>query len=551
MSIALTGAESSAEYQFLKKKFTLLEGDRKAYYETASKTIIDNRENIYALQAENTELLTKIKSINQIVPEKYFDESNVGCAETKMFDRMYLLRKKLDDIRCSKREKLSNIAKLADEYRFAVKDATYLEKTKSIVKASENDMAIRKIYNKKEKTDMQMAESINVRRTYEKLIEHFQEISRQFGSKTQELDKMLKISGLELENLNEMGVDAAVARDKALQELHDLEEMTVSARKAHEASLNEIKDELQRSSFKVEEQKRMEESAKRKKSAEIDRPSKLERAPSGLVMETGLELEKLERMAKIKEAIGTSEKSSVDDILSKLEIQRGTTKNLEVLKDDYYDQIEKLKHELASLIQSYEKEKMSGPTDEATFLKNTVGEISEKQEQVEAQVTEIKEETYKLTDLLFKAKTGALHLIEKLHFHAMSENSKVEELDPALSSNSVLFMAIVEKKLTTVLEETEQLNARAELADQEEQSQPKEGSGKAKKVEGEQLHLPEYNVRIVLDNKAASTDKDTYENEGDDEVYLTRETIKKRSQLLVDSKKKKGYGKARRSRKRF
>jgi len=60
------GYDPAEELSDLKKRFHLLEGDRKAYYETSQWTIKQNKEIVAAVRKENRELRQRMAQVQKV-----------------------------------------------------------------------------------------------------------------------------------------------------------------------------------------------------------------------------------------------------------------------------------------------------------------------------------------------------------------------------------------------------------------------------------------------------------------------------------------------------
>ena len=80
----------------LQKKYLLLEGDRKAYYETSQWTIKQNRETIAVVKNENKELRNRIQQIHSSKHEAGLKGQGDELEKTGAYVRA--LRKDHDDI---------------------------------------------------------------------------------------------------------------------------------------------------------------------------------------------------------------------------------------------------------------------------------------------------------------------------------------------------------------------------------------------------------------------------------------------------------------------
>ena len=304
------------EIEQLRRKISLLDGDRKAYYENSQWTMQMNKEIVQKLRTKNRdirlELAKKKAGDEQVIDDAFSVQDPVRhCAMrgmsgkeaiAKLDQQVCETKKQLNALnhQCRMREK--KLAMLQTEYDQVSKDgeSTILTNTGQ----SEEAQQLRILENRLDKMNLKLNEANKIHSTYVQILEHQKEERRTWPKQLDAEEQEIKSQDDELAELQLMYNDAQIARDTARAELSKLEESVLSAKRTREtqlASYKKIAEEKKEHAEKVE--KRMQQRASLQQD-DLD--------PEPKSHMTGEEQERKinsyeEAMAKIKEATGVSD----------------------------------------------------------------------------------------------------------------------------------------------------------------------------------------------------------------------------------------------------
>jgi hypothetical protein len=127
------------ELQDLKLRFQLLEGDRKAYYESSQWTVKQNKEEIQRLKAQNKQLAEEIG----IIRKKYgldinTSQSGGSTILDKLEQRVCDLQKRFDESQSNNKVKEHVLKELQSEMEI-------LKREEDLIKATDADSEINKV----------------------------------------------------------------------------------------------------------------------------------------------------------------------------------------------------------------------------------------------------------------------------------------------------------------------------------------------------------------------------------------------------------------------
>ncbi|KAG4084245.1 hypothetical protein H8356DRAFT_966631 [Neocallimastix lanati (nom. inval.)] len=104
------------ELRDLKQRFELLNGDRKAYYESSQMTIRKNKEEIAHLAAQNKELRSSITKLIK-VEEEVTPKTSMNMTAFEKFDHEVInTQKRCDRLKCELERKEKQLYELEDNY---------------------------------------------------------------------------------------------------------------------------------------------------------------------------------------------------------------------------------------------------------------------------------------------------------------------------------------------------------------------------------------------------------------------------------------------------
>ena len=341
----MTPEEELAELQ---KKYALLEGDRKAYFETSQWTMKQNKETISSLKKEYKELLGLVTE-NAAAGARSQKENEAAAAAGG--EELYRLRefskelkKRYDDLKQSAVRKTRELENRLDSIRDLEVDAV-----DPAALDSDTTRLIRTLENRLDKALVKFNEARSISQTYEQIIKRLTNERVGFDGQIAALDRSLKQKEKDLDELVLMSHDAGAAKEKAKAELTQVDAQLTKERAEREKALRDKRDTVRkREEMNVEAARlRAQRDAEEKKKTEQQgRIGSYERA-----------------FLKIKDATGVSD---LDQVISKFMTQEDTNRNLRQLRKDGQARIEALKEEIERSKQALESFPFGGPVGPAS-----------------------------------------------------------------------------------------------------------------------------------------------------------------------------------------
>eukprot|EP00238_Polyblepharides_amylifera_P001167 CAMPEP_0196571392 /NCGR_PEP_ID=MMETSP1081-20130531/1575_1 /TAXON_ID=36882 /ORGANISM="Pyramimonas amylifera, Strain CCMP720" /LENGTH=559 /DNA_ID=CAMNT_0041888327 /DNA_START=25 /DNA_END=1704 /DNA_ORIENTATION=+ len=520
----------------LQKKYQLLEGDRKAYYETSQWTIKQNRETIAIAKRENKELRAQLAACHATKGGKPKDDG--ATAELEKL-RVYVkeLRKRYDEIHLLTNKKQSHLNSRLDRIKDLERDA---------VRATDEDSPmmrhIRMLENRLDKALIKFNEAQSIRRTYEQIVKRLREERIGFDNQLAAIERTLKAKEHDLEELVLMSHDANHAKEVAKAELTKIDSQLTTERADREKDLQERRNQVK---ARQEMNSRMESRERNRKEMHLEALGDLSQA-----QEEGLKsqvvtshfmheanekhLEDMQRrittfeeaFKKIKEATGVSD---VNEVIQKFMTQEDTHNNLKQITKESQTRIDQLNAERSAIVARLEELKYSGTGLDGSRRLVDEYEMSLEEATLACETERVKYE--RVAKTLIAMKAGIEHLADKL------VPLKLDAANIPLTEETVVdVLAQSEQKLTKVYESL--------MATEE--------TGKKLQVQGNTAlgaeDLPANNSRI--ETAAAVQESDEEDDDGSDvEDALDvpdREYVKTSAQQMTDKKgkgrKKRGMG---------
>nr|KAF6400606.1 coiled-coil domain containing 151 [Rousettus aegyptiacus] len=516
----------------LQRKIQLLEGDRKAFYESSQWNIKKNQETINqlreqtrVLQLQLTDLLQGDEKVVQAVirewkSEKPYLKNRTGQQALEHLDHQLSEKvKQLNGLRhqVGLRQKWLEELQLQHSLR-------ELEIAEAQDGNSEVAKTLRNLENRLEKARMKAEEAEHITNVYLQLKAYLQEESLHLENHLDFMEAEVIKTKHELEELHVVNQEALNAQDIAKNQLQYLEETVFRERKKRERYITECK---KRAEEKKVQNERMERKTQREhlllhsddtiQDSQRTKEEELQRRWSMYQMEV--------LFGKVKDATGVAETHAV---VRRFLAQGDTFTQLETLKSENEQTLLRLKQEKQRLQRELENLKYSG---EATLVseQKLQSELQERLKAEEQRRVEAQSQLERITRALQILKEGLEHLASKLDRVTEARSSEVKELNPKADDYLVNLLGFVEEKLLKLQAQLESHNVPEMLrniADREFYAS----------LEGK---LPTYNTRIAL---PLSSPKDKFfdeeETEDEDNDVVTRAELKIRSQKLIESRSK-------------
>ncbi|KAJ8324377.1 hypothetical protein QVD99_002411 [Batrachochytrium dendrobatidis] len=512
------------ELHDLKLRFELLEGDRKAYYETSQWAIRRNKEEVNHLRGQNKQLSEAISRIKKSEIETH--SSRLSMTELEKFDhKICEIQKKYDELQSEARSKEDKLRGLVDQLSDLKREA---EMVKSNAKDSPQAKEIRMLENRLDKAMIKYNEAQSIRKTYEQIVKSLQDERLSFDNQLANFEKTLKFKKQEASELEMMSRDANHAKEVAKAELARFEQQVNEERKQREKDLQmrkeqvkhklEVNDKLDRKVTKMDDQnadvngnledKELYDEADEKKRAEYE-----------------------ETMRLIKEATGVSD---INEVIAKFQSQGDTHLHLAQLQNANAVKLSELKKKKAQIMAEFEELKYTGESKHSHSTR-LVEEFQKHLSDSLGRTEEAKIKYERAAEILTNAKSGVQHLADKLesiHFPDMpqkieniTDENVVETLQICIRKLESLVMGLDGKELP----ETQQAPP----------AQSQQPLGEATNIlHVNQANLPQFNTRVKLrpvEFEDAEIDDD---DENDDEYSEVpdRETIKRHTTQMLNAR---------------
>ncbi|KAF3687257.1 Coiled-coil domain-containing protein 151 [Channa argus] len=525
----------------MQRKIQVLEGDRTAFYETSQATIKKNRETIQQLRQDNKRLYKKLAEANSgdecIIKVAFHNRGIEKDAYRNMSGKEAL--KTLDQRVLSKMKRLNASKHTTQTYQQRLEELKLKyqrlkpegnsegHSADAITRKKEEDaMNLRALENSLEKTQFKCKEAENIMTNYLKLKSHLQEESLTFQGQLDSLEAEILKHRDELHNLQVMYNDAQLSKEAAKTELQQQEALLNKERKERDYYTTIIASYRK----KVEERKAQAEKVDRKAQRMPMQPDDLSSephpSPTGMVVEEEKAISTFEKaFQKIKEATGVTD---IQEVAGRFISQKTTHEQLEKLKGDNEKILQQLKEQKELLTQQFQDMKYSGeaiPSSAQQMLEECEHQLQAQQQRRD----QTKEHLDWLVKTLNTVRAGVEHLAEKLQHITLSKD-RVAELSPDSDEYVVELMTQCELKIHLLCEEFQGKDLAAIMKEMEEEEF-------YVKIEGK---LPAYNTRVKLPGDPRLDEFDEEEESEEDEVeIISREALKRQSQLIIETNSKK------------
>lgn len=523
------------EIEELRKKMALLDGDRKAYFESSQWTMKKNKETIAKLREKNKQLradLAKKKAGDEKVIDEAFKERDPQrhCAMRGMSGKAAIIKldqqvceavKRLNALRHQKNSHEKKLQALQTEYNQLVTEAEEVSNTDA--GESAEAQKLRSLENSLDKMTLKCNEAKKIKTIYEGLLEQLKEERRTWPNQLNNLERAICAQREELGELNAMNHDAQIAREAAKAELTKLEQSVYERKKERERELSQYKKQAEEKKDHAEKvEKRLQRSSLQQEDLSVEQKAVL----SGEEQERKITTYE-EAMNKIKDTTGVSD---IKEVVQRFLSQGETQKHLEQLKTNNEKMLARLKEEKDKLRMEYEEMKYSGEA-KLSSGQRMLEEFQQRLAQEEKKNAEAKDRQERANKILVNVKAGIEHLADKLqHLKAPKGHVPQAQLSPTSDEYILDLLGTSEQKLLKLMDELGGKDINDVMKEMEDAEFRATMEGK----------LPQHNTRIKLpmtSDRLAVYDDD--EESGEDEDVLSRNAIKRYSQQIVDSKTKK------------
>lgn len=428
------------------KKLQLHEGDLKAYKESTTQQMNENKQLIHELTVTNKQLH---KQLAQVLRG---DEKVIEAALGDHKSEKQALKSKagkdvvniIDQKKCDKQKRLNAIRAQNDKKRRQLQE---LQTSKNLIEkdikreeencrgTSENARQLRTIENRLDKALLKQREAEHVKAIYEKMLAKLKEGALMFPTILEEKEQAVRMQEEELKRVEAMLAQAQSQRDRAKSQFHENEEELQRERRERDRMLQELRQRA--------EEKRGADALERRTTRMESRTGSTPGAVMDPVQDNALPQNNLEEeIAKyediyraIKEATGVS---SIDEAVSRFESQGETSKHLQNVKEENEKKINELKQQRLDLEAKFNTFKYSD-ADEAAKVEEELFQITQKTQENKKLANEYETKLERQNKLLLNVRSGVQHLCDKLDFvEGTGESVKPENPDVVADINSIL-----------------------------------------------------------------------------------------------------------------
>ncbi|KAJ3209926.1 hypothetical protein HDU67_005818 [Dinochytrium kinnereticum] len=510
------------ELHDLKLRFELLEGDRKAYYETSQWAIRQNKEEIGGLRGINKELSEAIARLKK--NEVDFNASRMSMTELEKLDhRICEIHKRYDELQAEARMKEGRLREMRDQLADLKRES---EMVKGNLQDSPQAKEIRMLENRLDKAMIKYNEAQSIRKTYEHIVKRLQEERLSFDNQLANFEKCLKSKKQDALELEMMSRDANHAKEVAKAELARFEQQINEERKQRERDLQTRKELVKQ---KMEINDKLD-----RKSLQLDDPN----ADLGLFQDPNKDhydevkekkmAEYEEIMRLIKEATGVS---NINEVIAKFQSQGDTHNHLSQLQKQNEARIEELKAKKSEILADFEDLKYTGESKNF-HSQRTIEEFQTHLLDAQIRMQDAKHKYERLAKLLVNTKAGIQHLCDKLDTFQLQFNLEVKpDKSPKPPSSD-----------STIKQVLDFCTAKLEmLANGVQGKELPEPPGEPVNIlQINPTSLPAYNTRVKLRPVEFEEEILDEEDENDDEYgeVPDRETIKKHTNQMINARLK-------------
>ncbi|KAI9106169.1 hypothetical protein DFS34DRAFT_49148 [Phlyctochytrium arcticum] len=509
------------ELHDLKLRFELLEGDRKAYYETSQWAIRQNKEEVSQLRIQNKELSDAIAKLKK--SEADTQSHRASMSELERFDqRICEMHKKFDELQAEARAKEERLREMRDQLEELKREGGIV---KSNLEDSPQAKEIRMLENRLDKATIKYNEAQAVRKTYEQIAKRLQEERLTFDNQLANFERTLKAKRQDATELEMMSRDAGHAKEVAKTELARFEQQINEERKQREKDL-QMRKELVKQKLEIADKIDWKKLQMEDQANELNLAAEANKEHYDEVRERKI-AEYEENMRLIKEATGVS---NINEVISKFQSQGDTHEHLSQLQKANEARNEELKRKKKEIMAAYEELKYTGEAKHAQ-VRRMIEEMETHLAEAEAKAVDAKFKYERMAKLMANAKAGVQHLSDKLDGVQLPDSHSVKMSDEAI----VPILDVCVRKLEHLSANIQGKEVPEPVAPQPTQQPPAGEPSSIFQIAPSQL--PVFNTRVKL--RPVDFEESGDEEEDDDYGEVPdRETIKKHTAQMLNAKLK-------------
>ncbi|CAK0898960.1 unnamed protein product [Prorocentrum cordatum] len=528
---AKTAMSPEEQLEDLQRRFQLLEGERKATYETATLNIKQNKEIISQMKEENKKLRTSIADMRLEKPHSTEQQLEKAMADVQG------LQRKFDTIKCDNAKKKAHLDQLSKKSN-DLKAGSQMHASE----ASPEMRQIRVLENRLDKATIKYNEAMSIRKTYEAIVKRLREERIGFDNQLEGIERTLKAKERDYEELLLLSHDAYHAKEMAQAELHRFEQGVMEERNQRDKEVQEKKALVEQ---RVSMNKRLEQREKYLKSQQDldkagERQLKEMSATSDLTAGISSDYAQEERQKlmdyeeafhQIKESTGVTD---VNEVIQKFLTQEDTQKNLSNLTKENQATIDRLTEDSRRLRLQVEELKFSsgGNVGRRQAIDDFETHLAEATEKFDRN----KGKFERMAKIRTDTKAGIDHLAEKLVPIKLQDEQVWELSDETVEE----VLQVCEHKISKLMSlTTMDENLSKKMLDED-------------RYEEKMMSQSVARIKLADKEEEAEDDEDDFDGAqgADDEDIPHRKQVKGKSEQILEKQKTKNGKKAKSAKKK-
>lgn len=413
---------TNADIESLRKRFQLVEGDRKAYFETYEQTKRQNDDRIRELRVANQELRNRVAEKKR--RRRGGGASSDGEMETSSRE-LHRLRSSYDKLRHESERMREQLTRMEDN----LED---LERQSEISGQSVQTRQIRALENRLDKAMIKYNEAQSIKTTYLQIVKRLKDERVGFDNQLSAIERTLEAKRSDHEELLLLSGEAKHARDVAHREFE-------LSKKAYDESCRRRELELKDREFVVKQRREMQKRVDERRGDRDDVVAKVaaklnvedeEKLRKSLLVNKVRKTQAEEEMASVKSKLSTYENafrrikeatgvSDVYEVLQKVSTQDTTCSNLQKLSKTNQEKLDTLREEQKNVSARIEELKYSGPSNHAGTRK-IVDDLEDKCTETSSLRDANRQKYERVQRVLLESHSGIEHLFAKVEHISVS-----------------------------------------------------------------------------------------------------------------------------------
>lgn len=403
----------------LKEKFELVQGDRRAFFDTYETTKKNNEELLAELRRKNKGLREELGAAQKSAKEAQLRRTT-GRDAAKVSAHLRTVRTQHDSYRHKAQSLAKQYKKLRDELQVLTREET------AQTRDNPQSRRIRQLENRLDKAMIKFNEAQSIRKTYDQIVRRLREERVGFDTQLSAIERSLKAKQADLEELQQLAQEANHAKDVALAELDKTKALALDEKEKRLRALREKRGMVETRakvtrSLREREAKRndrvmalhgdMDSEAEAKLQENVKTQREEEAA---LQEEAAAARRRVERheaaFQRIREATGVRDEN---EVIQKIVAQKEQHHSLQQLTRDNAARLEELHAEQAELKGHLDALKFAGG-DGRAGSRQLIDSLDAQLKASTKGLAAAKDRHDRVTRALVELRAGALHLKDKV-----------------------------------------------------------------------------------------------------------------------------------------